>query len=166
MTDLQTDARDIVDQFSRVAAQVHHRVMVVSLFTSVALFLALSPNNASAQNDTNFNAANTSSPRDTLKSFIDACNEIHRLGTETKYFDRYDPKHLAIVDRIVDCIDQSDFPAFARDARAAEVAVCIKEVLDRIEFPPGPGGFPNPAAGECVKSWPGACLDLLRRCEP
>ena len=103
---------------------------------SIGLFLVLAPDSIWAQEEENFNSANTSSPRDTLKSFIDACNEVHRLGTATKNFNRYDPKHIAVIDRAVDCIDQSEFPAFARDERAAEVVVCIKEILDRIEMPP------------------------------
>ncbi len=80
-------------------------------------------------------AADTSSPRDTLKSFIDGCNEIYRIIHSAKHFDRYAPEHAVIAQRILDCIDTSELPAFARQRRAAEVAVCLKEILDREELP-------------------------------
>jgi MscS family membrane protein len=80
-------------------------------------------------------AADTSSPRATLKSFIDGCNEIHELICSTKHFDRDAPEHASVVARIVDCIDTSELPAFAREHRSGEVAVCLKEILDREELP-------------------------------
>ena len=55
---------------------------------------------------------------------------------DEKYFDRSDEKFAHLGQRIVDCIDSRQLPAFARDARAGEVAVCIKEILDRVELPP------------------------------
>jgi len=36
----------------------------------------------------------------------------------------------------LDCLDSSELPAFARESSASEVAVCLKEILDRIELPP------------------------------
>ena len=36
-----------------------------------------------------FRRADTSSPRSTLKSFIDACNELGRQIKSQKFFDRY-----------------------------------------------------------------------------
>ena len=109
------------------------RIAVLSLLCC----LALAPTTAAAQNSSaNFEAADTSSPRDTLRSFIDACNELHHLVTTTKYFDRHDPEHMAIAERALDCIDDSEIPGFSRVERAGEAVVCLKEVLDRVELPP------------------------------
>ncbi|MEE9602003.1 MAG: hypothetical protein V3V75_01770, partial [Thermoguttaceae bacterium] len=71
-----------------------------------------------------------------MKSFIDACNEIDRLIRAQKYFDRTTPEHAELAERVMDCIDMSELPAFAREQRAGEVATCLKEILDRIELPP------------------------------
>ena len=82
-------------------------------------------------------AANTLSPRDTLRSFIDACNELNDLiTTRPQYYDRADPEHLSIRERILDTIDDSELPAFAREDRASESAAAIKEILDRMTLPP------------------------------
>jgi MscS family membrane protein len=98
--------------------------------------LALGTASAQAQSTTTkFKAADTSSPRDTLRSFIDACNELHQLVTTTKYLDRNDPVTIAISDRVLDCLDDSEIPAFFRTERAGEAAACLKEILDRVELP-------------------------------
>ena len=52
------------------------------------------------------------------------------------YYDRANPEHVAIAERVLDCIDDSELPAFARTDRAGEAAVCLKEILDRVELPP------------------------------
>jgi len=89
-----------------------------------------------AQEYVGLKAADTSSPRGTLKSFIDACNELNELIQRDKFFHRSNPEHAGIGLRILDCIDMSDLPAFSREDRASEVAACIKEILDRVELPP------------------------------
>ena len=43
---------------------------------------------------------------------------------------------MAIVERALDCIDDSQLAAFARKEHAGEVAACLKEILDRVELPP------------------------------
>jgi MscS family membrane protein len=80
--------------------------------------------------------ADTSSPRDTLKSFIDSCNEIHRQIRVSHFFDRTVPENFAPVVRLLDCLDTSQLPEFAKEDISAEAAVCLKEILDRIELPP------------------------------
>jgi len=101
------------------------------------LFLIMGTGNVMAQQRWDIKAADTSSPRDTLRSFIDACNELYRLiETSEKYYDRADPEHIAIAERVLDCIDDSELPAFARADRAGEAAVCLKEILDRVKLPP------------------------------
>ena len=107
------------------------------LWLPLVLFLALGTGTAVGQESENIKAADTSSPRDTLRSFIDACNQLHQLVTTSpKYYDRADPDHIAVAERALDCIDDSNLPAFARLDRAAEAAVCIKEILDRVKLPP------------------------------
>ena len=102
------------------------------LMTSSALLVDA----GETQGRIDFKAADTSSPRTTLETFIDACNELHHLVTTDKYFDRTSGDHAALASRILDCIDADKLPAFARQDRAAEVAACLKEILDREEIPP------------------------------
>ena len=94
--------------------------------------------------------ADTSSPRDTLRSFVDACNQYHRLIETDTFIDRNRPEHWYIGSKIIDCIDVTGLPAYARQSYASEVAVCIKEILDRVELPPSdeiPGAEEIEAAG-------------------
>jgi MscS family membrane protein len=109
----------------------------LSLFFGLATFCCLvwGPGIATAQRPDTLSVADTSSPRDTLRSFIDATNEIHALIRSEKYFDRNDAEMMAISQRVLDCIDDSELPAFARMERAGEVAVCLKEILDRVQLP-------------------------------
>jgi MscS family membrane protein len=90
---------------------------------------------AAAQELDTLKAVDTSSPRDTLRSFIDAVNEFHALIHKDEYFDRGDPEHMALAARVLDCLDDSELPEFARRERAGEVAVCLKEILDRVQLP-------------------------------
>jgi MscS family membrane protein len=96
----------------------------------------LQPAVALAQESRRIQAADTSSPRDTLRSFIDSCNEVNEYIQEKNFFDRSSEKFNDVGVRVIDCIDMRELPAFAREARAGEVAVCIKEILDRSELPP------------------------------
>ena len=59
--------------------------------------------------------ADTSSPRATLYSLIDSCNEFHALVRSQKYFKRNQPEHRSLARRIVDCIDTSEIPEFAQE---------------------------------------------------
>lgn len=109
---------------------------VIALAFLLAFFaISLRPTRLAAQELNPIRAANTSSPRDTLKSFIDACNEFSELIHDEKFFDRTDPRHLGVAQVVLDCIDMSQLPAFAREDRAGQVAACIKEILDRVELP-------------------------------
>lgn len=38
--------------------------------------------------------------------------------------------------RALDCLDTSHLPAFAREEGSAEIAVCLKEIIDRSKIPP------------------------------
>lgn len=111
--------------------QMHKTILAILLF----LFFTTSAGNISAQDRREIKAADTSSPRATLRSFIDACNELSEQIQTQRFYNRSEPDHHALGLRILDCIDQSQLPAFARETRAGEVATCLKEILDREEFP-------------------------------
>ena len=111
--------------------QISKRLFAVLL----CLCFATSTNFVFAQDSDEIKAADTTSPRATLKSFIEACNELNDLIQADQVFNRNDPDHRVLSYRILDCLDQSELPAFASYQRAGEVAVCLKEILDREEFP-------------------------------
>lgn len=79
--------------------------------------------------------ADTSSPKATLLSFVDACNRIYEIIHAEKQFDRRGHQYLPVVKRIFDCMDLRKVPECARDQYAGEAAISLKEVLDRIEWP-------------------------------
>ena len=114
-------------------ATARRTALVVLLFlTSCALGLGT----ATADQPEMQGPADTSSPRATLKSFLDAMNEIYGLIESREFLDRSDPQYRAILMRALDTLDTSDLPAFARVDRAAEAAFYLKEILDRLEVPP------------------------------
>lgn len=80
--------------------------------------------------------ADTSSPRATLKGFLDSCNEIYEMILAVEHARRRDPQYVPVVRRILDCLDLSELPEYAREHAGAEAAVCLKEVLDRVKLPP------------------------------
>ncbi|MGI9517255.1 MAG: mechanosensitive ion channel family protein [Pirellulaceae bacterium] len=80
--------------------------------------------------------ADTSSPRATLQSFLEAMNEVQSQMKTVRYFDRRNSRQMAAVNRALDCLNVSEMPEFVRNAAAAEAAVCLKEVLDRSKLPP------------------------------
>lgn len=106
------------------------------LFLLVAISLLGWSTHSFAQESGAIRVADTSSPRSTLKSFIDACNEINANIRDNGFLDRKSGENAENLNKILDCIDQSQLPAFAREERAAEVAACLKEILDRVDIPP------------------------------
>lgn len=137
-----------------------------------ALLLALSVHaqDGIAQETTNPLApADTSNPRAMLITFIDACNELQELRLEERYFDRDEQKFRPVARRILDCLDDSHLPSFVRLDQAGEAAVCLKEVLDRVDLPPerdipGPDDV-EPAEGrEPLLRWqiPGTRIVIAR----
>ena len=113
--------------------------------------------------------ADTSSPRATLKSFIESTNEVHERIRAEHYFDRTSPEHHPVVLRILDCLDVSELPEYERMEAAGEIAVCLKEILDRVELP-AYGEIPDveaiDAAGglETLPQWrvPGTRITIAR----
>lgn len=137
--------------------------------TLLVVCFALHPAFAVAQTKIDNSAADTSSPRATLRSFIDACNLVDELVKAQSFVDRYDPRNQPVASRVLDCLDISELPAFAADVRAGEVAVCIKEILDRQELPPWeeiPDVAAIEAAGgfEALSRWriPGTRITIAR----
>jgi len=80
--------------------------------------------------------SDTSSPRATLRSFIDSCNELYDLAKTDEKTADLTSKFLPSGQRILDCLDLSALPIELRDSIGVETAVYLKEVLDRIELPP------------------------------
>lgn len=74
--------------------------------------------------------ADTSSPRDTLRSYLAAWGDLYE-ETEAKG----ELADLA-VRRIISCLDLSKVAPALRRGVSAESAVCLKEVLDRMDLPP------------------------------
>ena len=111
----------------RAAALRAVATVALSVFSSVA---------TAEEPEQIFQVADTSSPRDTLESFIEACSEIQALLLEHNFVDEEKPAFAMLIEKALDCIDVSEIPGFARDDRASEAGVCIKEILDRIELPP------------------------------
>lgn len=80
--------------------------------------------------------ADTSSPRATLRSVMEASNAVDEIVKSQAFVDRANPEFKPVALRIIDCMDTSALPAFAAEQRAIQVAVSIKEILDREELPP------------------------------
>ena len=91
---------------------------------------------AIAQPMDRFKVADTSSPRDTLRSFIDATNDIYDLAMKSRHVGRNHPDANVLRARILDTIDASELPAFARRDLSLDAAAALKEILDRVELPP------------------------------
>ena len=93
MANLRKDTRDVVRHSSFAVADLRNGTLTALMVWIPLVFCgALGQGDAAAQEPVNYKAADTSSPRDTLRSFIDACNEIHDLINSAKYFDRNDPR--------------------------------------------------------------------------
>ncbi|MEM6654612.1 MAG: mechanosensitive ion channel family protein [Planctomycetota bacterium] len=82
-----------------------------------------------------FRPVDTSSPRATLRGFVDACNEAYRLVKQEPFVDRTSTKLRPVARRILDCIDGSELADFERTEALGEAAICLKEILDRVDFP-------------------------------
>lgn len=93
--------------------------------------------------------ADTSSPRATLRSFVDNMNRSYRLlmaahrdNTEAPgLFDSESAKRMAkeaegLFQRAVGCLDLSEIPTALKRDIGWEKALQLKEILDRVELPP------------------------------
>ena len=98
----------------------------------------------------------TSSPRATLHSFIDGVNAAYQFAKTEGRGQVIEAE--AVRERVLRCLDLSEVPGFARTNVGKEAAVCLKEVLDRIELPPDEEipGKEIPTQDESEKLIPGA----------
>lgn len=80
--------------------------------------------------------AYTTSPRATLSSFLEACNEAYNIMQTGGWERSNDGRHDSVVNRIERCLDDSKIPPAIKGRVVREAAVCLKETLDRIELPP------------------------------
>ena len=102
--------------------------------------------------------ADTSSPRGTLTLFIDRMNEVFEMTRSVEHVDRNSPAFRPLVAEVFRCLDLSEIPEYSRDYFASEAAVCLKEVLDRVQLPaveviPGPEDIQAVEAGEALGRW-------------
>lgn len=136
-----------------------HRGISRPAIAGAAFALLLIAARGHAQVASPLQPANTSSPRDTLHSFRAAGREIYAIirergGERTKTRDRAQATHA--VDRFVGCLDLSQQPAYLRESIGREAAVCLLEVLDRIDLPPEaqiPGEEQVEAGEEELQRW-------------
>jgi len=107
--------------------------------------------------------ADTSSPRDTLRSFCKTIDRIYVTFRETGSIREQDSQLLA--KRAVACLDLRDVAPSLVVSKGREAAVCLKEIFDRIELPPW-GEIPgdDEIAKEPPKRWrlPGTEITLVR----
>lgn len=124
-----------------------------------AILMLLGGNAVSAQDNGTSDShplktADTSSPRATLRSFIDACDELlRRFGQEGRSF-RSEAERRALASRALRCLDLSEVPESVRTHVGQEGVVYLKEVLDRIELPPE-DAWPDAehVAEEAISRW-------------
>lgn len=116
-----------------------------------------------------FRPADTSSPRSTLREFIEATNKLHARLKADSYLDRNSTKHRPLALKILDCLDASQLPQYDREAAASEAALCLKEIIDRFKIPPyetipGEEQLANRSEDETISRWtlPGTRLTIAR----
>jgi len=101
-------------------------------------------------------AADTSSPRATLRTFLDGCNEVYGLVSRGEGRYRTSKKAAPAARRVMRCLDLSQVALGLQKYSGGEAAVCLKEVFDRIELPPW-SEIPGPAQLETedgeLKRW-------------
>ena len=137
--------------------------MIVLLVLSYAVTASMTAHAGEDLDDYPLRPADTSSPRDTLNSFltnIDSAIKAWKTGQPIE--DR-----IRIFDRVVDTFDTSQMPQ--SDQRAAEVktALLLKEILDRIALPPDdqiPGDDDIGSGSQVLSHWiiPNTTITIAR----
>ena len=114
-------------------------------------------------------AGDTSSPRGTLALFIESMEELYDTVQSKEPVTRIEVEDTPIAIMALACLDTSELPEYARDDYAAEAAVCIKEVLDRVSLlsladAPGPDEIQAKNGGTALASWriPRTRISLVR----
>lgn len=110
--------------------------------------------------------ANTSSPRDTMRSFRDECDAMYRLVSTHGRNSETWAEYRYLRRRILDCLDLEDQPAYLTDVRGLESAALLKETLDRISLPrdsaiPGPEDIRDESDEWTMQYWRVPNTDII-----
>ncbi len=81
-------------------------------------------------------SADTSSPRATLNTFLVTMHEAYVTTREQGRSYQSEAERTATRNRVFRCLDLRQLAPAVRTSLAKEAAVCLKEVIDRIELPP------------------------------
>jgi len=112
-------------------------VTLLTLRWLVILIIALAADTATAADDPYpLEMANTSSPRATLKSFLVGMHDVYQLARTEGRSHASEAARVSVAKGLMRFFDLSELPPALTTSLAKEAAVCLKEVLDRIELPP------------------------------
>ena len=76
-----------------------------------------------------------SSPRAAVASFIERSDALFAELRSVEVTMANVPRRRRMIDATLSCLDLTDIAPSLRDSKGREAAVCLKEVLDRIEMP-------------------------------
>ncbi|MEM9185842.1 MAG: mechanosensitive ion channel family protein [Planctomycetota bacterium] len=104
----------------------------------VVIAVAGYASHGSAQKPSPLEPADTSSPRGTLRSFLDNGRDVYQHIVENRgqRWGAAKPEAEASQRRMFRCLDVSQQPGYLQKSVGAESAVCLLEVFSRIELPP------------------------------
>jgi MscS family membrane protein len=108
---------------------------VTALLSVLVVALVVSMANA-ADDPHPLESADTSSPRATLTSFFVGMRDAYDIATTEGRSYESVAELAAGRNRVFRCLDLSEMAPAVRTSLGREAAVCLKEVLDRIELPP------------------------------
>ena len=125
---------------------VHTQYYIMGLFprmakTLIVIVLLLkaflfSPVYATTLSEYPLEPADTTSPRATLKTFIDNTNAAYHMYVEEGYSFENRVRLDAVTTRAMRCLDLSKLPPTRAFSRGREAAALIKEIMDRLTLPP------------------------------
>ena len=125
---------------------VHTQYYIMGLFprmakTLIVIVLLLkaflfSPVYATTLSEYPLEPADTTSPRATLKTFIDNTNAAYHMYVEEGYSFENRVRLDAVTIRAMRCLDLSKLPPTRAFSRGREAAALIKEIMDRLTLPP------------------------------
>ena len=102
---------------------------------AVFLFVLSTSAVAATVDESPLEPADTSSPRAMLRGFMDDTEEAYRVvtasGRGTEAVEALEPT----AQRLAQCFDLSEVPAYLVRYKAGEAIVCVREVIDRIGLP-------------------------------
>jgi MscS family membrane protein len=131
----------------------------------VLLWLTVWSGAARAAEDHPLAPADTSSPRATLESFVETVDVIYADLKGSRPSSALRDRLRRRIARVASCLDLSQVAPSLFDSKRRQVAVNLKEVLDRIELPPW-AEIPDADAVAAAKltRWrvPGTDLTLVR----